>query len=393
VVAVIAPSGVVAPAGFVAAGTACGIKASGEPDLSLVAAGSPVPAAAVFTTSRAAAPPVVLGRRVLSSGLLRAVVVNSGCANAGTGEAGLADAEAVSACAAEALGARPGEVLVSSTGPIGPRLPVDRIRGALPGLVDGAGRTPEHALAAARGIMTTDSMPKLAGHLAPAGWRVGGMAKGAGMVRPDLATMLAFVTTDAVFDAPELDAVLRRAVDVTFNCLNVDGCQSTNDTVLVMASGESGIRPDPVEFAAAVTEVCRALSRQMAADAEGASKVVDLRVRGAAGDREARALAMAIADSALVRSSFYGGDPNWGRVLAALGAAGVELDPTAVGIAYEGVPVAGGGVGIGADEDQVAALLAGDFTLDVVVGDGPGAAEVVTTDLTPDYVRFNGERS
>jgi glutamate N-acetyltransferase / amino-acid N-acetyltransferase len=393
VVAVTTPPGVLAPAGFVAAGVACGIKVSGEPDLSLLAADVPVPAAAVFTTSRAAAPPVVLGRRVLSSCRLRAVVVNSGCANAGTGEAGLADAEAVSACAAAALGAGPAEVLVSSTGPIGPRLPVDRIRGALPGLVEGAGRTPQHALAAARGIMTTDSVPKLADHLAPAGWRVGGMAKGAGMVRPDLATMLAFVTTDAIVDAAELDVALRRAVDVTFNCLNVDGCQSTNDTVVVMASGQSGIRPDPVDFAAGLTDVCRALSRQMAADAEGASKVVDLRVRGAAGDREARALAMAIADSALVRSSFYGGDPNWGRVLAALGAAGVELDPTAVGIAYEGVPVAAGGMGIGADEDRVSALLGGDFTVDVVVGNGPGAADVVTTDLTPDYVRFNGERS
>jgi glutamate N-acetyltransferase / amino-acid N-acetyltransferase len=387
------PSGVVAPAGFATAGTACGIKASGDPDLSLIVADSPVPTAAMFTTSRTAAPPVVLGRRVLAAGRLRAVVVNSGCANAGTGSAGLADAEMVAAAAAEALGAQPGEILVSSTGPIGPRLPVDRIRAALPGLAAAAGRTSDHALLAARGIMTTDSVPKLADHEAAGGWRVGGMAKGAGMVRPDLATMLAFVTTDAIVDAGELDAVLRGAADATFNCLNLDGCQSTNDTVLLMASGAAGVRPDPTEFEAAVTEVCRALSRLMATDAEGASKVVDLSVRGAPGDREARALAMAVADSSLVRASFYGADPNWGRVLAALGTAGVDLDPDAVDIAYQGVPVAAGGVGIGTDENLVSELLAGDFTVDVVVGKGPGAASVVTTDLTPDYVRFNGARS
>lgn len=383
---------VTAPAGFAASGGSAGIKPDGSPDLALILAASPIPAAAVFTTSRTAAPPVHLGRRTIQGGRLRSIVVNSGCANAGTGAAGLVDAEQMRTAAAEAIGSVPDEVLVCSTGPIGPRVPVGRIGAALPELVAGAGATPDHGLRAARAIMTTDTVPKQAVS-DRSGWRVGGMAKGAGMVRPDMATMLAFLTTDAVVEAAVLDRALRRAVDVTFHCLTIDGCRSTNDTVAVMASGESGVVPVEAELETAITEVCRSLARQMAADAEGATRVVDLAVRGTASDSDARTLAMAITDSALVRSSFYGADPNWGRILGALGVTPVPVDPDAVEISYEGVVMARGGIALPVDEAEVSALMSGDFSVEVIVGEGPGRAEIVTTDLTPDYVRFNGERS
>jgi glutamate N-acetyltransferase/amino-acid N-acetyltransferase len=220
------------------------------------------------------------------------------------------------------------------------------------------------------------------------------MAKGAGMVRPDMATMLAFLTTDADLDAATLAGSLRAAVDGSFNSLNIDGCESTNDTVIVMASGDSGFRPDPASFASALSAACRHLAIAMAQDAEGASRMVMIDVDGAADDATARYLGRAIADSALVRSSFYGGDANWGRVLGALGATRVDLSIEDVSIAYNGVVVAREGMGVDYDEP---ALLTdceeGDLHLTVTVGDGRGSASVITTDLTPDYVIFNGERS
>ncbi len=384
--------GVTAAGGFTANGVSSGIKEGSALDLALVTAGVVVPAAAVFTRSLTAAPSVVASRERAAAGRTRGVVLNSGCANAGTGEAGRAAAERMAAAAAGALGAAPDEVLVCSTGPIGRVLPVDRIELAMPALAGGLGSTAEHGLAAASAIMTTDSVPKQAGSTAD-GYTVGGMAKGAGMIRPDMATMLSVLTTDAEADHALLARILRDAVDTTFNCLNVDGCQSTNDTVVLLASGTSGVRPDPEELAARVEDTCRELVRAMAADAEGASKVVTLRLSGAGSAADARRLGMAVADSALVRSSFFGADPNWGRVFGALGVAGVPLDPSAVSIAYEGVEICSGGVGLAVDEDALSARLTGDFSVDVRVGDGPGAAEIVTTDLTPDYVRFNGERS
>jgi glutamate N-acetyltransferase / amino-acid N-acetyltransferase len=383
---------VVAAGGFRASGLAAGIKPTGAPDMTLIAADRPVAAAGVFTTSRTAAPPVQVSRRHLAGGTAQAIVVNSGAANAGTGAGGLADALAMAEETARLLGCEVDEVLVCSTGPIGGRLPMDRVLAGIPRLVADLGTEESHAAAAASGILTTDSVTKSATDGGD-GWTVGGIAKGAGMVRPDMATMLAFLTTDAVAPAAVLDAVLRPAVDATFNALNIDGCQSTNDTVFLLASGASGVEADPLELAASVESVCRSLARQMAEDAEGASKVVTIVVSGAADDRAARTLGRAIADSALVRSSFYGGDPNWGRVLAALGVAGEEVDVDRVGITYAGVPVCRGGVLAPFDEESVAGLLAGDFTLEVCVGSGGGRSRVLTTDLTPDYVVFNGERS
>ncbi|GIU93232.1 MAG: arginine biosynthesis bifunctional protein ArgJ [Acidimicrobiia bacterium] len=383
---------VVAPAGFVAGGVASGIKPEGL-DLALIDAGAPVTTAAVFTTSRTAAPPVLLGKERVRRGALRAVLVNSGCANAGTGAAGLEDARKMAASAAAVLGCPEEEVLVSSTGPIGSRLPLDLIGAALPELVAGAGSTPAHGLACAEAIMTTDSVPKTAVRHGT-GFTVGGVAKGAGMLRPDMATMLAYLTTDAqVPTAAHARRILADAVGVTFNCLNVDGCQSTNDTVVLMANGASGVSPDPEELAEAVLEVCRDLTWQLARDAEGATKVVTIDVVGAASHGDARRIALAVADSALVRSSFYGADPNWGRVLAAVGVAGPAVAAEDVDIDYLDVPVCRSGAGVPFDEDLLASLLGGDFGIRIRVGDGPGACQVITTDLTPDYVRFNGERS
>ena len=383
---------VVAAAGFRTAGIAAGIKSSGDPDMALIAADESVAAAGVFTTSRTAAPPVLVSREHLADGNARAVIVNSGAANAGTGRPGLEDAQEMATVTSTALGCDPSDVLVCSTGPIGGRLPMGRIRAGIDRLVPELGVGSAHGEQASRGILTTDSIPKSA-VVRGDGWTVGGIAKGAGMVRPDLATMLAFLTTDAAVDSRTLTETLRAAAEVTFNSLNIDGCQSTNDTVLVLASGMSGVAPDRHAFAAALEEACRSLALQMAADAEGASKVVTLEVVGAFDDRSARRVGMAVADSALVRSSFFGADPNWGRILAALGVAGVELEPSAVSIAYAGNTVCAEGVAVGVDDDAVSAELKGDFMVTIGLGDGPGRATVVTTDLTPDYVVFNGERS
>lgn len=384
--------GVTAPAGFSANALPVGIKRSGDLDLMALVADETVPAAAVFTTSRTAAAPVLLSRDRIAGGRTRGVIVNSGIANASTGRRGMEDAESMAAALAREVGAPESEILVCSTGTIGNRLPISDVVDAVPGLVSGLGRTPDHAYAAARGIMTSDSVPKQFS-AEVGGYTIGGMAKGAGMVRPDLATMLAFLTTDAVVSSDVAAGALRRAADVTFNALNIDGCQSTNDTVLLMCSGLSGVEPDPASFADALGAACADLAGQMARDAEGASRVVILDVSGARDEATARRLGMAIADSALVRSSFYGADPNWGRLVAAMGAAGVEIDGDAIEIAYDGTVIASRGVAVPVDEDALSSRMTGDFTVGITVGSGPGRATVTTTDLTPEYVRFNGERS
>ncbi|HJR91978.1 MAG TPA: bifunctional glutamate N-acetyltransferase/amino-acid acetyltransferase ArgJ [Acidimicrobiia bacterium] len=376
------------PSGFRAGGAACGIKAGVVPDLAVVTAAEAVPAAAVFTRNTAAAAPVVLSRRHVAGGTARAVVINSGCANAATGAAGMSAALAMADATARRLGCDPTDVLVCSTGTIGDQIPLDRVTNGIAEfeLSDDGGA------AAARAILTTDSRPKQAVVIGD-GFSVGSMAKGAGMVRPDMATMLAVVTTDAIADPYTLDTVLRRAVVRSFNALNIDGCESTNDTVIVMASGASGVEADLSDLAAAVEEACRSLAYQMAADAEGASRVVIIELGGAWDDETALRLARAVADSALVRASFYGADPNWGRLLAAMGSTRIPFDPNAVSVAYAGAEVAHAGMATDADLDAVAEKLAGDLIVSITVGDGPGRCSLLTTDLTPDYVRFNADRS
>ncbi len=385
---------VTAAKGFVAAGVPAGIKASGVYDVALVAGIAPVTAAGVFTRNRAQAAPVQVSREQLARGkAMRGVVLNSGCANAATGQRGIADARAMINAAASSLECSHEEVLVCSTGGIGKYLPVKKV---IEGISD-AGRQlagdSAGGTSAARAIMTTDTVPKESVWKAE-GFTVGGMAKGAGMVRPDLATMLVVITTDAVVAAETLDSVLRDAVDESFHALNIDGCPSTNDTVIALASGASGITPQPAALTDAMTRVCWDLANQLAADAEGASRVVTIEVIGAHTDALARAAGRLVADSALVRSAFFGGDPNWGRLLGALGATDFDFDPDRFGIAYEGIDIARNGVAVDHDGQALhEAIITGDFTVTMTIGTGPGAARVITTDLTPEYVTFNAEYS
>jgi glutamate N-acetyltransferase/amino-acid N-acetyltransferase len=385
---------VTAASGFAAAGLAAGIKASGDFDLALVVGGATTIGAGVFTVNQAAAAPVIVSKEHLAGGSrVHAVVLNSGCANAGTGETGLADAKASAAVVAAALGCSGDEVLVCSTGGIGQPLPVDKV---LTGIADGVGSlgtSGAAGTAAARAIMTTDTVPKESVRTM-AGFTVGGMAKGAGMVRPDMATMLVVMTTDAAVSPELLDQSLRTAVDESFHALNIDGCPSTNDTVLLLASGQSGVTPEPAVIAEAVTAVCWDLANQLAADAEGASRVVTIEVVGAADDATARKAGRLVADSALVRSAFYGGDPNWGRLLGALGATEVKFDPAEFGIAYSGIDIARDGIAVAHDNRALHnAITTGDFTVTMTIGTGPGSSRVITTDLTPEYVTFNAEYS
>ncbi len=324
---------------------------------------------------------------------MRAVVLNSGCANAATGTGGLSDARAMINAAASAVGCSHEQVLVCSTGGIGQPLPTKTV---VEGIIDAGGQlssTAEAGARAARAIMTTDTVPKESAS-AGDGFTVGGMAKGAGMVRPDMATMLVVLTTDAAADPVRLDRTLRAAVDQSFHALNIDGCPSTNDTVILLASGTSGAQPDEAALTAAVTEVCWDLASQLAADAEGASRVVTVEVVGANSDALAREAGRLVSDSALVKSAFFGGDPNWGRLLGALGASDFEFDPDEFGVAYNGIDIARDGVAVAHDARGLHETIAtGDFTVTMTVGSGTGSARVITTDLTPEYVNFNAEYS
>lgn len=374
------------PEGFRAAGISAGIKGMGRLDLAVVVAeDGPVPAAGVFTQNQAAAAPVLLSRRRVAGGRTRAILLNSGCANAATGSRGFEAAEATTAALAVALGASRDEVLAMSTGPIGSYLDGDAVISRIPDLVDLASR--DGGEQAAEAILTTDSRTKTV-TIRGEGFIVGGMAKGAAMLRPDMATMLCVLTTDAAAEAAVLQRALVDAAATTFNSLNVDGCESTNDSLVVLASGRARRVPES-ELAEAIAKACAALAADMAADAEGANKTVRIIVTGAKDDVLARQVGRAIADSVLVRASFYGADPNWGRILAAAGTCPVDV--ARISIAYQSVPVFR--VGAPVEDAELDGLLAADFVVQIDLGSGSGRSEVITTDLTPEYVRFNGERS
>ena len=412
--------GVTAAAGFGAAGVACGLKGAGEPDLALVVGDPGTVAVGVFTTNQVVAAPVVWSRnRLAASADARVVVLNSGNANACTGPAGEAAVLATAERAAAELGCRADQVLVCSTGVIGVPLDAGRLTegvGKAAGALDRSGG----GLAAAEAILTTDTVAKQAGARVVGGATVGGMAKGAAMLAPELslagtslqtsaglpqATMLAVLTTDAVVEPEALRAALAAGVATTFNRITVDGAQSTNDTVLLLASGASGARVDPGDLGAAVEAVCRDLAGQMLADAEGGTKVVSVQVGGAGGVEEALAVARRVADSPLVKTAVYGGDPNWGRVLQAAGTAGVGFDPGSVrlevagGRGAAGIESPGGplervllvdrGRPTGADASAAMAAREVEFRLHLG-GTGPWA-EIRTSDLTPEYVRLNSE--
>lgn len=376
---------VTAPRGFRAAGVAAGLKSTGAPDVALVVNDGPLQAAAgVFTSNRVQAAPVRWSRQVLTAGDLRAVVLNSGGANACTGPAGSQDTHATAEHVAAALGCGAGEVAVCSTGLIGVRLPMPRLLAGVDAAV--AALAEEGGAAAAEAIRTTDTVAKEATATGP-GFTVGGMAKGAGMLAPGLATMLVVLTTDAVADAAALDAVLRAATARTFDRVDSDGCMSTNDTVLLLASGASGVTPGLADLGAAVEQVAAALARQLVADAEGASKDLAIEVCGAAREDDAVAVGRAVARSNLLKCAVHGEDPNWGRVLAAVGTTAVPFDPDAVSVAINGVWVCRDGAP-GEDRDLVD-MSGREVRITVDLAAGPAAATVWTNDLTAAYVHEN----
>lgn len=384
---------VTAADGFVASGLHAGIKRS-RPDLALLATEDrrPVACAAVFTQNKFAAPPVEFDRARLAEndGLVAGIMVNSGNANAGTGREGLKDAALMAAVAAKAAGVQEKHMLVCSTGIIGTPLPMDIILAGVPRLASQLSRA--GADDAALGILTTDSRPKQA-VIEGSTFTIGGMTKGCGMIAPNMATMLAFITTDAAMDQNLLQSALSDAADATFNTLNVDGATSTNDSAFLLASGRRGV-PDAQEFADAVHRLCQDLTLQMARDAEGMTKMVMLRVTGAASDAEARAAAKAIAENNLVKCSWYGSDPYWGRLLAAAGSAGVAFETEKSMVAYGGIRVAEAGTSLPHDSRAVAEHMANEqVQIEVSLGLGSGQAQVIGIDLGPGYIKENSVTS
>ena len=387
---------VTAAKGFVAGGVAAGIKATGATDLALVATadGRPVPAAAVFTTNRAAAAPVVVSRDHLEStgGQAAAVVLNAGNANAATGEGGRRTAEGACELVAQAIGCAAADVLVCSTGLIGIPLPLAPFQAVVPTAAASLAATPEAGIAAAEAIRTTDTHRKEAVARA-GGVTVGGMAKGAAMLAPNMATMLAVLTTDAQVAPAELRSLLEHAVESSFHRITIDGCTSTNDTVIVLASGLADSAGGAVEatlLGSLLDDVCLDLAAQMVGDAEGATKIVTLWVRGAASDAEAALAARRIAESQLVKCSWYGKDPYWGRVVSEAGSSGAAFDMDKVSVCYGSTKVCGGGVEIDHDRAAVSAHMEQrHIEINVDLGLGDGAHWLLTNDLTHAYVDEN----
>jgi glutamate N-acetyltransferase/amino-acid N-acetyltransferase len=381
---------VTAPLGFRAAGVTAGLKESGQPDVAVVLNDGPSrAAAAVFTSNRVQAAPVLWTRQVVSGGRVRAVVLNSGGANACTGPAGFQDTHATAEHLAAAIGDSPGEIAVCSTGLIGERLPMDKLLPGVAAAVADASRA--GGLAAADAIRTTDTVVKIAFRRGKGGYTIGGMAKGAGMLAPALATMLCVLTTDADLRPEELDAALRSAVAVTFDRLDTDGCMSTNDTVLLLASGAAGARPEAAEFTVTLIEVCADLARQLQLDAEGANKMITIEVVGAACEADAVKAGRAVARNNLLKCAIGGEDPNWGRVLAAVGTTDAVFEPDRLNVAINGVWVCRHGAA--GDERSKVDLAPKDVTITVDLSAGPHSAVILTTDLTVAYVHENSAYS
>ncbi|MFG3579571.1 bifunctional glutamate N-acetyltransferase/amino-acid acetyltransferase ArgJ [Micromonospora chersina] len=387
---------VTTPRGFRAAGVAAGLKASGAGDVALVVNDGPdAGVAGVFTANRVKAAPVLWTQQVVRGGVVRAVVLNSGGANACTGPAGFQDTHATAEHTAAVLTASSprlmvgaGEVAVCSTGLIGERLPMDKLLPGVRGAVRGLSRDGGHP--AAEAIMTTDTRPKTT-VARGSGWTVGGMAKGAGMLAPAMATMLCVLTTDAVAGPETLDAALRAATRVTFDRVDSDGCMSTNDTVLLLASGASGIEPSVTELTAAVTAACHDLAQQLVADAEGATKQIAIDVVGAADEDDAVEVGRSVARNNLVKTALFGNDPNWGRILAAVGTTTAAFEPDVVDVAVNGIWVCRGGA---AAEDRAKVDLAGrDVTIRIDLHAGEAAATIWTNDLSHAYVHENSAYS
>ncbi len=392
------------PRGFRAGGTICGIKPSGLPDLAIIAADRPCAAAGVFTRNRFPGEPVKVTRRHVRKGTARAIVCNSGVSNVATGEAGRRNALAMCSETARALGCEVGEVLVCSTGVIGRPLPMEKIVRGIRALAPMLSAGTAADAAAAKAILTTDLRPKTACETVRIGSsevRLGGIAKGSGMIAPNMATMLVFVTTDAAIDAPLLQRALRHAVDHSFNRLTVDSDTSTSDSVLVLASGAAGNRRIDSEgknfaaFLGALTEVCRKLAWQVIRDGEGVTKVFTVRVKNAASGQDADRAGRSIANSPLVKTAVHGGDPNWGRLVMAVGKSGARVRPERLSIAIEGTTVLRGGEPTALSEAAMkklgAAMRGEHLMIEVDLGLGAGEAEWWGCDLSKEYVTINAE--
>lgn len=394
--------GITAPKGFKATGVKAGIKKSGKEDVAVIYSESPASAAAVFTTNAMAASAVQVSRQVAAKGKAQAIVVNSGNANACTGEQGLADARAMAQTAASLLGLAADEVFVASTGIIGVFLPMDKVEAGIKEAVaqlSAVGH--DKALA---GIMTTDTFPKVTAYEFSVGGkvaRVAGIAKGAGMISPNMATLLSFITTDVAITPAALKQALAEAVNFSFNSITVDGDMSTNDTCAILANGQAGNKViesagDPAygEFVAALTAACTDLAKLVVRDGEGATKFLEIRVAGAASYQEAKTAAMAIAKSPLVKTAFFGQDPNWGRILCAAGYSGAKMEPAKASLALGGIVVAKGGMNAAADAKALAPVMAAkDILVEVDLGAGSAAATVWTCDFSYEYVKINADYS
>ena len=383
------------PQGFRASGVAAGLKASGRPDVGLLVSDVPAAAVGVFTTNRVQAAPITVTKRHIRRGAARAIVVNAGNANACTGSQGIKDARAMAKETAALLKTKEQQILVASTGVIGVPMDMEKtsegVKAAAAALHPGG----FDDLTAA--IMTTDTRPKTASASVPGGTLVGA-AKGAGMIAPEMATMLCFLATDAPADRGVLAQALQRATASSFNLISVDGCRSTNDCVLFLANGAAGGNPITLEhpelhaFEAGVGDVCRSLARQIVEDGEGATKVVAITVRGAANAREAREAALRVADSVLLRCALHGADPNWGRVLAALGTTRIPFDPNVVDVWLGGEQLAAAGVAGPGDRDKArVALMEHEVEVVVDMNRGDASSTVLTNDLSPEYIRINAE--
>jgi glutamate N-acetyltransferase/amino-acid N-acetyltransferase len=382
---------VTAAAGFSAAGVACGLKSTGKKDFAMVRNLGPLKnVAAVFTSNRCKANPILWSQQVMADPQVEAIVLNSGGANCYTGARGFQTTHATAEAVAERLGVSAGDVLVCSTGLIGDQLDLDKLKTGVwdSGLsvLSDAGSSEQAGIDAAHAIMTTDSVPKMS-VVAGAGYTIGGMAKGAGMLAPGLATMLVVITTDAVLTSAQLDSALRASTRVTFDRLDSDGCMSTNDQVTLMASGASGVEPELDEFTTHLTEVCRDLALQLQQDAEGASHNIHITVTGAASEQDAVDVARAVSRSNLFKAAIFGNDPNWGRVLAAVGTTSAEFDPYNIDVSFNGIQVCTAG-----EPDQsrdLVDLTPREVDIQIELHTGAAQATIWTNDLTHDYVHEN----
>ena len=386
--------------GFLFSTVEAAIKKAGRKDLALIFSEVPATAAAVFTTSSVKAAPVLLSHEHIANGTARAIIVNSGNANACTGEQGMKDARETVELVARALGIATTDVQVCSTGVIGVQMPMERMRPAITPLVDGLTSGTLDDIAQA--IMTTDTFPKMearSGQADGVSYTVAGIAKGAGMIMPNMATMLSFIITDAAIEPAYLQKAFRRAVESSFNAITVDGDMSTNDTCLIMANGMAGnpvVKEGSAEgntFTAILDDVLLSLAKQIVKDGEGATKFVEIRVNGARNDADAKLSAMAIANSSLVKTAFFGQDANWGRIFAAVGYSGAEVDQSLLSLSFDDVCMARNGIFAGGDAEArgTEVLKQKEFTVSVDLGIGSGTATVYTSDLTHEYVSINAD--